>query len=119
MKEILHSKTEDGKGPADVHFATAMKHVDTYIERNKYNVVTPFELVCAINYGDGMMGCIGEMIYVNKKSESCINWEAAFRGGGDLGDLGRINQFKYRENGENVNEFIVEARTYMRSKPVI
>lgn len=27
LKSILHSKTEDGKGPADVPFATAMRHV--------------------------------------------------------------------------------------------
>lgn len=59
LKPLLHRETDDGEVPADVHFATAMKHVGMFNERNKFNVVTPFELVCAINYGEGMQRYIG------------------------------------------------------------
>lgn len=119
LKELLHSETEDGKGPADAHFGTAMRHVDTYIERNKFNVVMPLELVSAINHGDGMRGCIGEMLYMNKKSEMYWKRDVAFKTGGRLKELGTINQFTYRRSGEEHESYICEVRTYECSDPLI
>lgn len=56
LKRLLHCETEDGKDPPGVHFETEMMHVDCNIGTNMLNVVTPNELVKAMNHGDGISG---------------------------------------------------------------
>ena len=74
LKSIVHSETKDGKGPADIHFATAAKFVDRYIESKTLDVVTPADLVASINHGEGMKGCIGELFDVDNDCDSARLW---------------------------------------------
>lgn len=41
MESILHSKTQTGKGPVDVHFARETRYVDLYIELQGLDMPTP------------------------------------------------------------------------------
>lgn len=51
LKSIVHSETQGGKGRADIHFATAIKYVTKYIEEGCRDIVTPHDLVEALNHG--------------------------------------------------------------------
>lgn len=41
LQRIVNNETCIGKGSADVHFASGMRHVDRYIEVNELDFVTP------------------------------------------------------------------------------
>lgn len=69
LKRLLHSETEDKIGPIDVHIATEMRYGESGIENEKFNVVTLIEMSMAMNHGDGIVGCIGEMFYIYTKCE--------------------------------------------------
>lgn len=81
----------DGKRPADVHFATAMRHVDRYIEELQMNVVTPRDLVDSMNHGNGMKGCIGELYDRCMGRQQSKKWVTNAKKDGSLAKLGRIN----------------------------
>lgn len=68
----MHNESQDGKGPVNVHFATAVRHVDRYIEEKQMDVVVPLDLVNAINHGDCMHGCVGEVFEVDVKCEEAL-----------------------------------------------
>lgn len=99
-----------------MHFACAMRHVDCHIEREGKDVVTPTDLVQAINYGEGMRGCIGELYNIDLKFEEYKKWDTAFKSGGGLSELGRVNIFKYGEMEDSHVD--VEAYSYRYSIPV-
>lgn len=114
----MHRETEDGKGPADVHFACAMRYVDAHIEQEGKDVITPRDLVAAINHGDGMNGCIGELYSIDLKCQQYRKWETSSKKGGELMDLGRVNTFKYREFDRECGYIKVDAYSYRYSKPL-
>lgn len=49
IHRLMHSETEDAKGPAGVHVACAMRYVDCSIETKRIDVVTPTDLVSVLN----------------------------------------------------------------------
>lgn len=69
LGRIVHNETQDRKGPADVHFASAMKHVNRYVEKNELNFVKSRDPVRALNHGEGMHGCIAELFDLDQKCE--------------------------------------------------
>lgn len=103
LDRFIHSETQDGKGPADGHFAVAMRYVDKYIAENELDVVTPTDLVRAINHGRGMKGCIGELFNVDNACEEAKRWIAATkskRGKDGLAELGRVTEIRYHDCNE-------------------
>lgn len=74
LDRILNSGTQDEKGRVETHFATESTAVDKYIAENELNVVTPADLMRAINYGDEMTGCIGELYDVDNYCEEGKMW---------------------------------------------
>lgn len=90
-------ETQAGKEPVDVHFATAMMHVDRYIEERKLDVVKPEELFAAINQGLQMRGRVGELFDVNEKNDQETAWLRALKWGaseGGLSSIGRCNTIR-------------------------
>lgn len=95
-----------------------MRHVDSHLESNGKDVVTPRDLVEAINYGEGMKGCIGELYNIDLRCVEYNKWNAAFKTGGGFSDLVRVNIFKYGHMNENDNYFDVGAYSSRYSLPV-
>lgn len=62
---FIHSGVQDGKGPIDGHFATAMKHVIRYVNRGN-NVVTSVELIQALRSNGGVNNSVAEMVCINR-----------------------------------------------------
>lgn len=87
----MHKETQDVKGPADVHFADASKHVGRYMEEGKLDVVTPADFYKSLNPGDGMKGCIAELYEVNMEHDEARKWSEAFKGPGDEGSSVRLD----------------------------
>lgn len=69
LSKIMHNQTQDDKGAADVHFAVATKFVDMYIEEDKLDIVTPSELVQALNHGEGVKGAVAELYEMNMEHD--------------------------------------------------
>lgn len=78
-----------------MHFGTEIRHVGSNNETKKFSVVTQNELVKAMNHGDNIAGCIGEMLYINTKCDQYGMWVKAFSKCGDLMEIGRTNEFRY------------------------
>ena len=53
IKKVLHTETQDGKCSIDAHFAIAMAHVTRFVNMG-HNVVTPSQLVSALNSNGGL-----------------------------------------------------------------
>lgn len=113
LDKVLYNETQEEKGPTDVHFSVATKHVDKYIEENQLDIVTPADLVRAINHGDGVKGCIAELYEVDMEHKQAKIWTQAFgrkADAGGLGNLGRPNEIRYM-NDDDISEHIY-ADTY-------
>lgn len=65
MRSIVHNETQDGKGPADLHFAGVTRYVDRYIEILGLDVVTSMDLVNAINHGNGLKDMTAQIFDIN------------------------------------------------------
>ena len=61
----IHTGIQDGKGPIDGHFATAMKHVSRFCNMGN-DVVTPVDLVKALRANGGLNNCTAEMVDINR-----------------------------------------------------
>lgn len=112
----------DGKGAADIHFATAMRFVDRYIEERRLDVVTPKYLVDAINYGEGMEGCIGELFDIDHKCSQELVWAREMKlkeSEGGFCTLGRVNEARYAAKKATESFFLMETFTYKYSTPVV
>lgn len=121
LSKIMHNETQDGKVAADVHFAVATKFVERYIEEHKLDVVTPSELVQALNHGDGMKGAVSELYEMDIEHEETKRWTEAFgkkKEEGGLGDIGRVNEIKYMYDDVGGEEVYADTFTCKYSAPV-
>lgn len=110
---ILHSETQDEKGPADVHFATATRFVDRYNDSQSLDFMTPADLVCALNHGDDPNSTIAELFDIDTNSDSFRTWDEILKPGGKEGCLatpGRCNKIQYKY--EDCSENYIVAKTY-------
>ena len=98
-----------------MHFATATRFVYSYIESRMLDVLTPADLVCALNHGDGMLGCIGELFDLDTNSRAAEKWLKCLNSG-ELQALGRCNEIRYVSY--NSDHVIVETFAYKYSAPV-
>jgi len=66
LLRYIHTGVQDGKGPIDGHFATAMKHVSKYCNMGN-NVVTPIDIVKGLRANGGVNNSVAEMVSINRK----------------------------------------------------
>ena len=90
LDSILYSETQDGKGSADIHFATANRYVDDYIDSEALDAVTPADLVHALNHGRGLIGTIAELYEVNYAHHNSVMWKEAMAKGATKGGFASI-----------------------------
>lgn len=119
VHSIVQSETQDGKGVADIHFATAMRHVIRYIEERRADIITPEDLVTALKHGQGMKGCIAELFNVNRNCKQYDFWWNAFKVGVEIGHLGRQNVIEYDHENSRKNRFIAKCFKSWYSEPVL
>jgi hypothetical protein len=61
----IHTGIQDGKGPIDGHFATAMKHVSRFCNMGN-DVVTPLDIVHALRANGGLNNSVADLISINR-----------------------------------------------------
>jgi hypothetical protein len=61
----IHTGVQDGKGPIDGHFATAMAHVQQFCNRGN-DILTPEDIVTALRSNGGVSNSLAEMVAVNR-----------------------------------------------------
>ena len=61
----IHTGVQDGKGPIDGHFATAMKQISKFCAAGN-NIVTPVDIVNALRANGGVNNSIAEMVAINR-----------------------------------------------------
>ena len=61
----IHTGIQDGKGPIDGHFATAMKHVSRFCNMGN-DVVTPIDIVHALRANGGLNNSVADLISINR-----------------------------------------------------
>ena len=54
LHTFVHTETQDGKSIVDAHFAIAMTHVNSFVWNYAQNVITPHQLVRALNRNSGL-----------------------------------------------------------------
>ncbi len=118
LERFVHSETQDGKGPSDVHFATALRYVDKYIESLKRDVVTPKDLCDAINHGYGLRGTVAELYDVDLKSPKLKVWIEGMKQGGSLAQIGRVNDIVYVYSDNNMDSVTAYTKEYKYSNEV-
>lgn len=110
LLQVVHRETKDGKGRADGQFATAMQHIDVYIERDRLDVVTKRNLVAAIKHGEGIKGCIEDLYNIDLRCDQYIIWDNAFKTRSHMGEIGLENLYRYRQEAstnEVVNTYVL------------
>lgn len=121
LNRFIHSETQDGEGPADGQFAVAMRHVDKYIAENELGVVTPTDLVRAINHGQRMKGCIGELFDVDNECNEAKKWISATkskRSEDGLAELDRVNEVRYQDCTDGDGSIMACTYIYKYSDPL-
>mmetsp|Transcript_50118 Transcript_50118/g.60491 ORF Transcript_50118/g.60491 Transcript_50118/m.60491 type:complete len:344 (-) Transcript_50118:695-1726(-) len=66
LSSYIHTGVQDGKGPIDAHFATAMKHVHRCCAMG-HDVVTSTKLVQALKANGGVNNSVSEMVGINRR----------------------------------------------------
>lgn len=61
----IHTGVQDGKGPIDGHFATAMAHVQRFCNTGN-DILTPEDIVTALRSNGGVNNSLAEMVAVNR-----------------------------------------------------
>ena len=61
VSRCIQTETGSGKCMINGHFAKMMNIVHAYVDAG-FNVCTPSQLACALNYNDGGYNCIVEVI---------------------------------------------------------
>ena len=61
----IHTGVQDGKGPIDGHFATAMKYISKSCAAGN-NIVTPVDIVKALRVNGAVNNSIAEMVRINR-----------------------------------------------------
>ena len=61
----IHTGVQDGKGCIDAHFSMAMHHVLMYCNMGS-DVITPIELVDALNANGGVNNTVADLVGVNR-----------------------------------------------------
>lgn len=120
LSNLVHSETQEGKGPADLHFATATRFADRYIETNALNVVTPDYLVHALNHGERTVAGKAELLGMDYSSDQYKEWkkgEKGLRNAYDLRILGRCNEIRYTKKASTDAHIIAETFTYKYKSP--
>lgn len=118
---IVHNKTQDGKGHADLHFAVVTRYVDKYIEVLKLDVVTPMDLVNAINNGRGLKGTIAELFDVNMDHGDMKRWKDEQRKkakDSSFQVLGRCNIIQYSQSETITGAFVARCRANRYSEEI-
>lgn len=75
LVSIVHNEMQDGKGPADLHFAFVTYFVDKYIETLNLDVVTPLDLFNAINHGKVLEGTFAKLFDVSMENAGHVTME--------------------------------------------
>ena len=65
IPRFIHTGVQDGKGPIDAHFATSNRHVVCYVNEGN-NVITPYDLVKALQHGNGVNNSQVNLIHVDR-----------------------------------------------------
>eukprot|EP00957_Ditylum_brightwellii_P022876 1726658-Ditylum_brightwellii.AAC.1 len=65
LSSYIYTRIQDGKGCIDAYFTTAMQHVIELCCTGS-NVVTPIELVNALNMNRGISNTVDELIGINR-----------------------------------------------------
>lgn len=81
FRRVINSETEDLKGPADVHFATATSFLDQYIDTEGLDFVTPTDLFNTLNHSVFMNVCTAELLETNKRTETYDIWHDGLQKG--------------------------------------
>ena len=70
VERIIHTETQDGKGPCDCHFATAMEQCYHYMKSCKRNMITrintPSGLAKALAWNDGIRNGIVQLVEIDR-----------------------------------------------------
>lgn len=99
LVSIIHNKTQDGKGPADLYFDVVKRFVDRYIESLDLDVVTPMDLVNAINHGAGLKWTVAELFDIDMEHADMKWWRQGQRKDAKeskFSILGRCNIIEYQ-----------------------
>lgn len=121
MRSIVHNETQDGKRPADLHFAVVTRYVDRYIESLRLDVVTPLDLVNAINHGQGLKGTTAEMFDVNVEHINMKSWKTEQRKkakDSSFKVIGRCNVIEYSWQESTSDTVIAYSRAYKYSHKI-
>lgn len=123
IERYIHSETQERKGLADIHIATALRYVERLIESMPRDVVTPRNLCDAIKYGDGTRGMIAELFDVDFDSSTFKVWDEGMKPGGRLGKIGLVNDigYMYRNNSledKHLEEIGEYTKEYEFSEPI-
>ena len=76
IEKIIHTKTQDGKGSIDAHFALAMNHVMRYVNMGN-NVISPVQLVYALLSNGGINNEMAELVMIDRKTLNTLLTENA------------------------------------------
>ncbi len=100
LKTFLHSETQDGKSLVDAHFAMAMIHINRFVANYGENVITPRQVVSALNCNEGLANTVAELVSLNRNSDGIRKWEACVSQKAFV-KFGRINEFVYNRRENN------------------
>lgn len=121
LHSIVHNEPCNGKGPAYIHFAIAMKFIDAYISTLEMDVVTAADLVLGLNSGIGMSGAAAELYDLNDNNSNMREWKRVNGLPESKGGLPNLGQYSIVRYTHDVNKPAhVNARTYAYSysKPI-
>lgn len=76
VRRFIHTETQDGKCSLDAHFAVAMAHVLRYVAMGN-NVITPTQLVMALNSNGGVRNTKPVLYAVNREQMNLFETEHA------------------------------------------
>ena len=71
ISRMLHSETQDGKGPVDRHFAVEMRHIAKYMSNAKVNRIVRINSSCglayALQWNNGVRNSIVQLVELDRK----------------------------------------------------
>lgn len=119
IRSILQNEPCNGKGPAYLHFAIAMRYVKRYINNLESDFVTAEDLVLVFNYGDGIPGTVAELLDVHKNFDAMKKWKDVHCKSQTQGGLANLDAYSIVRYGNlSYNALKVSIYAYSYSRPV-